>query len=511
MGLLHLSEQVFFALAHHWLQAAVACLSCLVAYRCIYNLYFHPAAKYPGPKLAAVSNVWYAYQWITGRYPMVIAKALKQYGDVVRVAPNELVFITPKAASDIYAPQVRGLEYFPKADFISLGWPDQGLSWETDPVRHQQKAKKLLPAFSSKSLKTKEATIHKYIDIFVQSMKELGGGEQGVELRKWADWLAMDIAADLTYSREMHQVEERKPSPYLESIWDANFFVVMHTNAKKFPLLGWLQYFSVPPTAVGNYVRALGENTRAFARRVEARGNTQHPDHFDQLLPPDAPVPPKRDQQSLETICLHVLLAGYEPMSSSFLCIVAFSLQNPDSHKHLVREIRDAFPRYEDINADALASLTFLHATIMEQLRIAVVGATGQPRVSPGAMVDGHFIPKGVHVQYGNYAFTRDPRYFHDPYDYRPQRWLPRDHPYWDPVYANDARDDFHPWSQGIRACPGISLSLREIRLIVAKVLWAFDVELAPGQGRVDFEKDFRLYGMLEKPDVWVRFRPAAN
>lgn len=31
--------------------------------RCVYLLYFHPLAKYPGPRIAAVSNAWYAYHW----------------------------------------------------------------------------------------------------------------------------------------------------------------------------------------------------------------------------------------------------------------------------------------------------------------------------------------------------------------------------------------------------------------------------------------------------------------
>jgi hypothetical protein len=31
--------------------------------RYIYLSYFHPASHFPGPKLAAVSNLWYAYQW----------------------------------------------------------------------------------------------------------------------------------------------------------------------------------------------------------------------------------------------------------------------------------------------------------------------------------------------------------------------------------------------------------------------------------------------------------------
>lgn len=38
----------------------------LVAYwigRSIYNIKFHRLSKYPGPKLAAVSDLWWAYAW----------------------------------------------------------------------------------------------------------------------------------------------------------------------------------------------------------------------------------------------------------------------------------------------------------------------------------------------------------------------------------------------------------------------------------------------------------------
>ena len=29
----------------------------------VYRLFFHPYAKYPGPKIAAISELWYAYHW----------------------------------------------------------------------------------------------------------------------------------------------------------------------------------------------------------------------------------------------------------------------------------------------------------------------------------------------------------------------------------------------------------------------------------------------------------------
>jgi hypothetical protein len=35
---------------------------------------------------------------LSGRYPWAIENALTKYGDIVRIAPNELVFITPQAS-----------------------------------------------------------------------------------------------------------------------------------------------------------------------------------------------------------------------------------------------------------------------------------------------------------------------------------------------------------------------------------------------------------------------------
>jgi hypothetical protein len=42
----------------------------------------------------------------------------------------------------------------------------------------------LLPAFSTKSVIAKEQTIYKYIDIFVQKMKEIGKDKERIELKK---------------------------------------------------------------------------------------------------------------------------------------------------------------------------------------------------------------------------------------------------------------------------------------------------------------------------------------
>ena len=123
---------------------------------------------------------------------------------MVRIAPNELVFITPQAESgrghydeseihpqrisdilgilDIYTSHTKNQEHFRKVD-SGIPLPDDGISFERDPARHRQLAKKLAGAWSAKSLKTMEPTMHSYIDLFIRKLKEVGDSEDGIDLQ----------------------------------------------------------------------------------------------------------------------------------------------------------------------------------------------------------------------------------------------------------------------------------------------------------------------------------------
>ena len=74
---------------------------------------------------------------------------------------------------DIHAAHVKNLETFVKTSFEDLG-EDGGISFEIDPVKHREVAKRLSPAFSTRHTKAKEAVLHKYVDFFVDKMKEIG-------------------------------------------------------------------------------------------------------------------------------------------------------------------------------------------------------------------------------------------------------------------------------------------------------------------------------------------------
>ena len=58
----------------------------------VYNLFLHPLASFPGPKLAAVTQLHYIYYLLSGKLPFNNLKLHEKYGPIIRIAPNELSF-----------------------------------------------------------------------------------------------------------------------------------------------------------------------------------------------------------------------------------------------------------------------------------------------------------------------------------------------------------------------------------------------------------------------------------
>ncbi|KAK7751934.1 hypothetical protein SLS62_006077 [Diatrype stigma] len=66
-----------------------------------------------------------------------------------------------------------------------------------------------------------------------------------------------------------------------------------------------------------------------------------------------------------------------------------------------------------------------------------------------------------------------------NPEKFAPERWLRN--PECDPEYADDNREAHQPFSVGPRNCVGLNLAWHEMRLLLAKVVYNFDIELQVG------------------------------
>lgn len=84
-----------------WHEAVLLLVLALVT-RVVYNVYFHPLRKVPGPFLAKVTELWRTNKYAQGRWHEDIVDLHEQYGPVVRISPNEVSFIDQAALEQVY-------------------------------------------------------------------------------------------------------------------------------------------------------------------------------------------------------------------------------------------------------------------------------------------------------------------------------------------------------------------------------------------------------------------------
>jgi cytochrome P450 len=99
-----------------------------------------------------------------------------------------------------------------------------------------------------------------------------------------------------------------------------------------------------------------------------------------------------------------------------------------------------------------------------------------------------------------HYSAYHSPSNFSDPDTFIPERWLePREE-----KFKDDKRNVLQPFLVGPRNCIGQGLAMAEMRAILTRVLWHFDVELCEESREWDKQK---VYLLWEKGNMWVKLK----
>ena len=168
---------------------------------------------------------------------------------------------------------------------------------------------------------------------------------------------------------------------------------------KRFPLLHHLKYLAAPMAKL-KVLSAMESSVRDdVLRRISRRGKTPHVDLSDHILLDGEPVPTEwRKLVHISSIAQQMVFANYGPVADWYYGTLLLLLDEPECLQSLCEYIRDKFESYNDIKPGALISLIYLNACVEESLHLLPSNNTGLPRLSPGAVVDGNYVPKGVSV-----------------------------------------------------------------------------------------------------------------
>ncbi|KAI1335206.1 cytochrome P450 [Xylariaceae sp. FL0016] len=469
----------------------------------VYALNFHPLAKYPGPKLAAISESWLAYVWLSGRYPFIMQRTHDRFGHVVRVAPNELSFDTVQAHRDIYStPSARGKKRFLKNGKFYQNGDVRTLFYELDPVEHGRQRRLLQPAFSQASMRTHEDMMQRYIDMMVAQFGRLSekSAGKGVNITDVMQWLGFDIAGELTFSESFKAVESGTTHFWISILRDSAHAAVLPSLAQRLPLLWPLLPFFVSINAVRNLRRHYAYTRDAVRSRVRrgpaleaAAGATRNSDLFAPILRSAG-----FSEAQLVSIAQAIVIAGADTVSHAMTAAFYFLTAHPRCWQRLHDEVSALPGGYGALTGDGLSQLPYLNAVLEESLRCLPPIAFGLPRISPGETVDGRYVPAGVVVHCPHWAVMHNAASWPDPFAFRPERWLDGE---W---RGTETQPKGLAFSSGPTSCLGIGQAWLEMRITLAKVAYTYKVDFAEDPG--DWVRKCRMYMLWKEAPLHVKF-----
>ncbi|KAK1585491.1 cytochrome P450 [Colletotrichum navitas] len=492
------------------LHAAELLVACFLLLWPFYNVFLHPLSKYPGPRLFAASSLPYGYWYMTGKWHVKIMELHNKYGPIVRVGPDELSYALPEAWDDIYGRYVpaKRKENSKPAWYCS---PDAHDMVGATLGDHGRMRRVMAPGFTYGAMCRQEPLIRQHVDLFLLRLDELcvrGLGEGGavVNMLEWFTYCTFDIIGDLSFGEPFGCLKDSMLHPWLRLVFANIYITHLFMLCKRIPFF----YVFLPVKATVQMYRDFTRHVVVLRQVVERRlALRKKRDDFMDVM---SSTPKKSLYMTQEEMFKNAILltGGGAETTSSALTGMAYTLANrPDLKRKITEELHATFATEDDINMRSVANLTYTGAFIQESLRYYPPGPNAMWRMTPpeGNTILGEDIPGNTILGIPHRVVYRSEKFWKHAQEFRPERWLPEGQR--PAEFDDDRRDGFHPFSYGPRACIAINLAYAEMRYILARFLWNFDVDMTEqSRGWMDNQKAYLVW---DKPGLFLRLKPAKN
>ncbi|KAH8879297.1 benzoate 4-monooxygenase cytochrome P450 [Thozetella sp. PMI_491] len=444
---------------------------------CIYRLTLHPLARFPGPPLAACTSFYYMYYIWTGYFPQHCEALFAKYDTIVlRVSPNQIIFNDPQALKDLVG---RSDVYKGHFALRVIGFAGNNVSTVNDPAEHRRKRRILAPGFSNSVLAEQEPLIiGPLTDKLVEKVHDAPNGV--VNLSSLFDCATTDIIGALSFGANFGMLDQLEKHPFLHVLPDVlRWSVIVQCIPEWFQCMTWINHRG-PKWAVPKPMRGVVDfakyhmDERKKRDAVEtAEDKTGHRDIMSVIEVGNEKFRGTPGYQPLNQYELlgeaTTLVAGGGDTVATALTTIMFHLgQNPEIMEKLCKEVRQTFETFDAIDSHTVGQkIPYLDAVANEAMRVTPVlpGAMWR-RADHPLVVCGHPVPAGTDAGAMRWCIFRNPKCFHDPTSFNPQRWIDDN---------GDNLDACIPFGIGPRTCIGRNIAWMELRLIVSKLLWSFD------------------------------------
>jgi cytochrome P450 len=253
------------------------------AARILYNLFFHPLARFPGPVLWRATRLGYVVHLLRGTLPRDVLPLHLRYGPVVRIAPNELSVATPEAWREIYGfrtGDLAGREEMCKDSTLNITSGSPSILSDPDRERHAALRRQLAHGFSDRGMKAQEPIFRGHVDLLIRRLYERCVGTV-TDMTAWYNFTTFDIIGDLAFGEPFGYLEK---SEYRDYSVEANNISLKNNN-----WLVALQYMGLDflkPFVMKYFLPARNAHFNNTIAKLKRRMNlgVERPDLIEGLL-----------------------------------------------------------------------------------------------------------------------------------------------------------------------------------------------------------------------------------
>lgn len=400
----------------------------------------------------------------------------QKYGDIIRIAPNELHFARPTAYDEIYNFQNK---WDKDHEFYRGFDSDEAFFTQTEYANSKHRRALISNMFSRRAISEIQHLIRDQLDRFCDLLKEQNAAHKSSDLYMGFQCFAADVVTNFLFATCFDQlsfpdfqgdivkgVDISLPAITL-SMFSAVFtWIIRHFPPSILMLLA--------PSLKGHMVfrKAVEIQVKSILQNPKLLDDAPHRVIYSELLNPDANkglAPPTATRLCDDARTLFA--AGSHTIGTALMTGTSYILRNPEAKQRLVDEVHTVWPVLDQAPSyEELEKLPFLTGVVKEALRISMPIASGLPRIVPpsGAIVSGVKIPGGAIVSQSPYFVSFSEEIFARPRELLPDRWLQP---------GSKALENYLVvFSKGPRSCLGINLAYCELYLTFAYLFRRFDV-----------------------------------
>ncbi|XP_044515873.1 cytochrome P450 3A4-like [Gracilinanus agilis] len=333
----------------------------------------------------------------------------------------------------------------------------------------------LSPTFTSGKLKEMFPIINQYGDVLVKNMKKEAEKSKPVTMKDIFGAYSMDVITSTSFG--IHVDSMNNPNdPFVREIRKLIRFsfldpLILSITIFPFliPLFNKLNITVFPKDATDFLAKSVIKIKEERKKTTE-----KHRVDFLQLMmdsqtSKNSESHSQKDLSDEEILAQSIIFifAGYETTSSVLSFLFYHLATNPEIQEKLQKEIDAVLPNKEAVTYDALVQMEYLDMVINENLRLYPIAGRIERVAKKTVEINGLTIPKGTVVMAPPYVLHRDPEYWPEPEEFRPERFSKENkesiNPY---VYL--------PFGAGPRNCIGMRFALMSMKVAVSRVLQEF-------------------------------------